>query len=253
MTSSYKGIPVQKAGERFGLSADDLEELFSMREEGTSGDEFMPLVQMKTTEKGRGGVMSFKAAKAPTALKTYGALEGQGNVVATGGSIGNIKIGQTATQTQEEKKVPTAPKALTAEDILANFSQYDVGEQGLFGGKDVDYLRGLNVADEEIRKVAAARANVQPLPAAVYERLGGVTPQEQASAGSLPGAQTYAKQFLAGAAGFDAGEAGIFGGQDVDAMRSKGYSDDQIRATARALQNAGQTLPAAVTRRLGYI
>ena len=90
--TAYKGIPLQKAGTRFGLTATDLEELFDMREEGSSGDEFMPLVQTKMTEKGRGGVLGYKAARTPTAFKTYGALEGQGNTVATGGSIGNIKI-----------------------------------------------------------------------------------------------------------------------------------------------------------------
>jgi hypothetical protein len=250
--TAYKGIPVQKAGERFGLTAEDLEELFSMREAGDSGDTFMPLVQTKTTEKGRGGVLGYKAAKAPTAFKTYGALEGSGDVVATGGSIGDIKIGQNVQQ-QNLPEQPAAPKKLTAQDVLADFGKYDVGEKGLFGGQDVDNLRTLGLSDEDIRQVAIGRSAEQPLPAAVYQRLGGVTAGEQAKAGSLVDPQTFAKQFISGVAGFDAGEAGIFGGQDVDAMRTQGYSDDQIRATARALQAQGKTLPPAVTRRLGSL
>jgi hypothetical protein len=257
-TTAYKGIPLQKAGERFGLTSADLEELFDMREEGASGDGFMPLVQTKMTEKGRGGVLGYKAARTPTAFKTYGALEGQGDTVATGGSVGDIKIGQTVTQPAQpvqpvQPVQPATPKKLTAQDVLADFGKYDVGEKGLFGGQDVDNLRTLGLSDEDIRQVATGRSAEQPLPAAVYQRLGGVTAGEQAKATRLVDPQTFAKQFISGVTGFDAGEAGIFGGQDVDAMRTQGYSDDQIRATARALQAQGKALPPAVTRRLGSL
>jgi hypothetical protein len=74
MTSSYQGIPVAKAGERFGLSQADLEELFQMREDGeSSGDEFeLPLTQVQFTEKGRGGALGYKAPRTPTVTKTLG-------------------------------------------------------------------------------------------------------------------------------------------------------------------------------------
>jgi hypothetical protein len=47
------------------------------------------------------------------------------------------------------------------------------------------------------------------------------------------------------------GQQGLFGGQDVDAMRNQGYTDEQIRATASAMRRQGQTLPPAVFNRLG--
>jgi hypothetical protein len=76
--SSYRGIPVSKAGERFGLSLTDLEELFDLQEAGeeAKGDFFsLPLKEAQFTEKGRGGVLGYKAARTPSILKTFGVTE----------------------------------------------------------------------------------------------------------------------------------------------------------------------------------
>lgn len=149
---------------------------------------------------------------------------------------------------------PEAPKAaepfsgMSAQDIFKNYSQYDQGQQGLFGGQDVDYLRAQGVGDETIREVARLSSETQQTPAAVYARLGGtLTSAQSTSAGPDP--QQYAKNYLSGTS--DVGAQGIFGGQDVDAMRAKGYTDEQIRATAKAIRGSGQELPPAVFRRLG--
>jgi hypothetical protein len=174
--------------------------------------------------------------------------------------LGDVNITNTNTNTNtntlpevEEPKEIDPGKAF-ADQYLQNFSKYDQGEQGLFGGKDVDFLRGKGVADEDIRRIADERSTVQQLPAAVYQRLGGVTPAEQSTSGGgsgKVGAQAYAQNYTSGKSGFDAGAAGIFGGQDVDAMRQKGYSDNEIRATVNAVRNTGQSIPDAVFRRLG--
>ncbi len=153
--------------------------------------------------------------------------------------------------TPVEQKPETTPKSLaemSAQDIFKSFSQYDQGQQGLFGGQDVDYLRGQGVGDETIREVARLSSETQQTPAAVYERLGGTLTSASATA-SGPSPQQYASNYLAGIN--DVGEKGIFGGQDVDAMRSKGYTDEQIRSTAMAIRRSGQNIPPAVFRRLG--
>jgi len=66
---------------------------------------------------------------------------------------------------------------------------------------------------------------------------------------SGPDPQQYAKNYLSCSA--DVGEKGIFGGQDIDAVRSQGYTDEQICATAEAVRGSGQNIPAAIFRRLG--
>ena len=90
----------------------------------------------------------------------------------------------------------------------------------------------------------------QQTPAAVYARLGGtLTSPEPAAPTAQTNPQEYATNFYGSSR--DVGQQGLFGGQDVDAMRNKGYSDEQIRATANAMRRQGQELPPAVFRRLG--
>lgn len=112
MTSSYQGIPVAKAGERFGLSQEDLEELFQMREGGEEqmGDEFnLPLTQVQFTEKGRGGTLGYKAAQTPTVTKTLGGAE---RAVTNISNIFSPTLSQTmASEENKPEAPPEAPKA----------------------------------------------------------------------------------------------------------------------------------------------
>jgi hypothetical protein len=228
MTDSYKGRgKLRPAGMLFGL---DLSEFFEDDEGKSSGgmQGFQPITKTTTFNKGR----------TPTTL-TYKAPSQAANITEV--------IGSAMAAPVETPEAPE-PEFNLVDDYLKNFSKYDVGEQGLFGGKDVDYLRGQGVSDEDIRGIAQQRSSVQPLPAAVYQRLGGVTAAEQSTPDS-PGAQTAAQNYLSGSV--DVGEKGIFGGQDVRALLGQGMSKNEVIATAKAIRNAGQTLPNAVFRELG--
>lgn len=230
MTDSYKGrVKPRFGGVLFGL---DLNELFKDNEGSSGGLEgFQPITKTTTFNKGR----------SPSTL-TYKAPSQAANITEV---IGSAMAAPVETPTTPEAP---EPEFNLVDDYLKNFSKYDVGEQGLFGGKDVDYLRGQGVSDEDIRGIAQERSTVQALPAAVYQRLGGVTEAELSTPDS-PGAQTAAQNYLSGSV--DVGEKGIFGGQDVRALLGQGMSKNEVIATAKAIRNAGQTLPKAVFRELG--
>lgn len=230
-----------KAGILFGI---DLRDLFKDDESSTTGLEgFVPMTKTTSSLKGR----------TPTTL-TYKQPSQPARTVEEFASPMEAAT-QTQTQTTETKPVetPAAPKTLaemSAQDIFKNYSQYDQGEQGLFGGQDVDYLRQQGVGDETIREVARLSSATQQTPAAVYARLGGtLTSPEPAAPTAQVNPQEYATNFYGSSR--DVGQQGLFGGQDVDAMRNQGYTDEQIRATASAMRRQGQELPPAVFRRLG--
>lgn len=238
---------IRKAGSALRLNRSDLIKLFEDAENGTDTSKFfdIPLQNVETTgtsdvtgsflSKGRGNVLGYREGGRPT--------------VGYQGPAEDIRELINAPET--EIPTPKAPKSLSemsAQEIFGNYSKYDVGEQGLFGGQDVDYLRGQGVGDETIREIARMSSATQQTPAAVYQRLGGTLTSPQSTA-SGPDPQQYAKNYLSGQT--DVGAQGIFGGQDVDAMRSQGYTDEQIRATAKAIRGTGQNIPDAVFRRLG--
>jgi hypothetical protein len=232
---TFKGKPGSRlAGSAFGLN---LADLFKDDNEGTSvnftGFE-APIQQTKISYKGQSPrTMTYKAAMQPAREVT---------------EIGRVPASVSVNKGAGSSLTPEPIAPSLADDYLRNFSKYDQGQQGLFGGQDVDYLRAQGVSDDKIRSIAEQRSNVQELPAAVYQRLGGVTAAEM-STPSSPAPQTAAQNYLSGSV--DVGAKGIFGGQDVRALLSQGASQDEVRATARAIRNSGQTLPNAVYRELG--
>jgi hypothetical protein len=242
---TFQGKPGSKgfgrlAGSAFGLN---LADLFKDDNEETSvnfNGFVAPTKQTKTFYKGQSPrTMTYKAAAQPTR-----------EVTETTGSESNFSLSGTNKKAGAEAAapIPEPTKPSLKDDYLANFSKYDQGAQNYFGGQDVDYLRSQGMSDSDIRDIAEQRSTVQELPAAVYQRLGGVTAAEM-STPSSPAPQTAAKNYLSGAV--DVGAQGVFGGQDVRALLSQGASQDEVRATARAIRAAGQTLPNAVYRELG--
>lgn len=226
MTASrYKGTPVEMAGERFGLSLADLEELFDLRESSApeaTGDQFqgLPLTQVKTTEKGRGGALSFKAPKLPTAVKTYGALEGRGDVIATGGSVGDINIGPL-----QEPAKPVAPK-----DTRPGISVAFGASPEYFGHED--YFRNLEAgySPAELREYVSANKNLlrgENVPGAggLYDQLmrGGV-PTMGFSGDAIRQQQQMAK--ISTGAGQS---ADYFGHADLEAARQQGVSNADVK------------------------
>jgi hypothetical protein len=232
-----------KAGVLFGI---DLRDLFKDDESSTTGLEgFVPMTKTTSSLKGR----------TPTTL-TYKQPSEPARTVeefASPMQAATSQVQTPAIETPKPIQTPTKPKTLaemSAEDIFSGFSKYDQGEQGLFGGQDVDYLRQQGVGDETIREVARLSSATQQTPAAVYARLGGtLTSPEPAAPTAQVNPQAYATNFYGSSR--DVGQQGLFGGQDVDAMRNQGYTDEQIRATASAMRRQGQELPPAVFRRLG--
>lgn len=220
MTSSrYKDTPVAKAGERFGLTLKDLEELFDLRAgsaEDIVGDQFqgLPLTQVQTTEKGRGGVLSFKAPRTPTATKTYGGLEGRGNVVATGGSIGDINIGSMQPPKDTRPGISSSfgqsPEFFGHEDYFRNLEAgYSPTEIREFVGKNVGLLRGENI----------------PGKGGLFDQLmKGSVPTTGFSGDALRQQQQMSKISSA------YGESPDFFGQaDLDAARQKGVADTDVK------------------------
>lgn len=229
----------RKAGILFGI---DLRDLFKEDEDQSQGLEgFIPLTKTTTELKGR----------SPSTL-TFNQPSQPSRIVEEYSSPMQVAAQSQTPAAEAPKPIVTPPKPKTlaemsAQDIFGNYSQYDQGEQGLFGGQDVDYLRQQGVGDEVIREVARLSSAKQQTPAAVYERLGGTLTSPTSS--TPMSAQAYATDFYGSSR--DVGQQNFFGGQDVDAMRSKGYSDEEIRATANAMRKQGQTLPPAVFNRLG--
>ena len=135
------------------------------------------------------------------------------------------------------------------ESIGTDGTNYGVG----FGGGDLRRARAAGYSDESIKDFLVNKYKDFPIADPIKAELGISAPASSGGGGGggQVSAQTYAQNYSSGQSGFDAGAAGIFGGQDVDAMRSKGYSDDQIRETVKAVRGSGQDIPAAVFRRLG--
>lgn len=245
MAAPFFVLPVM-AGSRFGLSSKELAAKYGLDDDTSEGiiREFgatEPARMRTATYKGRGNILGYKTGGRPTVEET---------------AFGDTPLSHELPKAPEAPETPNAstpitPKPLSelsAQEIFSDYSKYDVGEQGLFGGQDVDYLRSQGVGDPTIREVARLSSATQQTPAAVYNRLGGTLASPQSTA-SGPDPQQYAKDYLSGSR--DVGAQGIFGGQDVDAMRTQGYTDEQIRATASAIRRQGQSLPDAVFRRLG--
>ena len=240
-TAQTKTRGPRKAGVLFGI---DLRSLFEDDEQTAGGLEgFMPMTKTTSQLKGR----------TPTTLTYKQPSQPARTVEEFAAPTQAASIGTPTTETPKPIETPAAPRSLaemSAQDIFSSYSKYDQGEQGLFGGQDVDYLRGQGVGDDTIREVARMSSATQQTPAAVYARLGGtLTSPEPAAPTAQTNPQEYATNFYGSSR--DVGQQGLFGGQDVDAMRNKGYSDEQIRATASAMRRQGQELPPAVFRRLG--
>lgn len=213
MTSSYKGIPLQKAGERFGLKLSDLEELFDMRETA-EGDQFgLPLSRVQVTEKGRGGSLGYKAPRTPTAVKTYGDLGG-GATVATGGSFGNITVGGPT---------PTKPEPKQYFGTVGGVGIEDIGGKG-FGLKDYYAALGAGYEPESIKRyVDENRNKLFNIGEGAQKALG-----IEGYVSTTPGVFDYAKY---------GGEG--FGMQDIQALRAKSVAEETIQQLASQAPRVG--------------
>lgn len=228
--SNLYGVDLTKAGERFGLSAADLEELFSMadtpKEHG--GDDFdasasrtfegLPQTKVQWTEKGRGGAMGFRGPDRPTLTRTFGSE-------AVGAQTLSSRPGDDGPQVPEPAQTP---------QTLRSF----IGPQGDPTGGAIG-LSGIQ------RAMAAGMTPSQIQQQARTEGLAF-----GAQAGSALGLGDLRSSI--GALGDPTG--GALGLSAVERARQSGLSDTAIRQLAQqqnltfgtaAAQSLGMPAPAA--------
>jgi hypothetical protein len=217
--SLYNGIDIAKAGERFGLSREDLESLFEDAETQDSSTDFtsaadltLPMTQRTVTEtqKGRGGTLSYKAPRTGTRAITevYGGFAGP--------SIQNI-FSPTVTQTMTQGRGEGPEKELQekAQRTLESF----IG----LGGPKADRMIGLQGVQAAYRS-GLTEAEIKQK--AAEEGLGF-----NVKAATALGVQA-APQALAQYAGAAQPQANTLGLQALDKARQAGFSDTQIQGLA---------------------
>jgi hypothetical protein len=226
MTSSYKGIPVSKAGERFGLSLEDLDELFQMREAGEApgfGDDFgLPLTQAQFTEKGRGGVLGYKAPRTPTITKTLGSAERNAvnisNIFSPTSNISSPTGSAGAPAPKEEIKEPLKKEPLKPEfSPVRSFISPE-------GGDPTKNILGLS----GVQRALQSGMTQQDLMAQAEKEGVGFGPDAAKMLGVSP-----AKQFLSQYIG-SGGTSGTLGLSAVQQARQAGLSDPEIKTFATA-------------------
>jgi hypothetical protein len=226
MTSSYKGIPVSKAGERFGLSLEDLDELFQMREAGEApgfGDDFgLPLTQAQFTEKGRGGVLGYKAPRTPTITKTLGSAERNAvnisNIFSPTSNISSPTGSAGAPAPKEEIKEPLKKEPLKPEfSPVRSFISPE-------GGDPTKNILGLS----GVQRALQSGMTQQDLMAQAEKEGVGFGPDAAKMLGVSP-----AKQFLSQYIG-SGGTSGTLGLSAVQQARQAGLSDPEIKTFAAA-------------------
>ena len=221
MTSGYKGIPVSKAGERFGLSLEDLEELFQMQEAGEApgfGDDFgLPLTQAQFTEKGRGGVLGYKAPRTPTITKTLGSAERNAvnisNIFSPTSNISSPTGSAGAPAPKEEIKEPLKPEFSPVRSFISPE-----------GGDPTKNILGLS----GVQRALQSGMTQQDLMAQAEKEGVGFGPDAAKMLGVSP-----AKQFLSQYIG-SGGTSGTLGLSAVQQARQAGLSDPEIKTFAAA-------------------
>jgi hypothetical protein len=221
--SLYNGIDIAKAGERFGLSREDLESLFEDAETQDSSTDFtsaadltLPMTQRTVTEtqKGRGGTLSYKAPRTGTRAITevYGGFAGP--------SIQNI-FSPTVTQIKQKAaeeglgfnvKAATALGVQAAPQALAQYAGAAQPQANTLGLQALDKARQAGFSDTQIQGLASRQVlSFNPLA-------------QQSLAGTAPN--------LRGFVGEGQTQANTMGLQAVEKARQSGLSDQQIRALA---------------------
>lgn len=247
MTASRYKLPsafANLAGQKFGIN---LLDLFKDDEEGSSETSgFLPQFSTKVIEKGRGGVLGYKAPRTPTRESTFELapqLPGQGSSSVT---IGDISASATQKEPEKEKE-PVLPQRESLGSIASKW-----GQTALFGGQD--YFKALEAGykPEEIRSYLEQNpsmlheTNRPGQTGGLYEQIarGNVsqpseyfTPQQfldrqiKSQQSSTPAPQQEQKpapsfSIAAGTAYADSDK--WLGGADVEAAKAQGASNQDI-------------------------
>lgn len=247
MTASRYKLPAsfaKLAGQKFGIN---LLDLFKDDEEGSSETSgFLPQFSTKVVEKGRGGVLGYKAPRTPTRESTFQLapeLPGQGSSSVT---IGDISA-STSQSEKEKEKEPVLPQRESLGSIASKW-----GQTALFGGQD--YFKALEAGykPEEIRSYLEQNpsmlheTNRPGQTSGLYEQIarGNVsqpseyfTPQQyldrqiqqQQSQSNQSNQQSEApRQFSISAGSAFADSDQWLGGADVEAAKAQGATNQEI-------------------------
>lgn len=184
MTAARYKVPASflgLAGSRLGL---DLLSLFKEDEQGKQGFEgFAPGFQTSSIEKGRGGVLGYKAPRMATRETTFQLMpetSGLGvNVTATGGAS---TVNVPATTTTQTPVIPE-PKKDTRPGIASTYGASPV----YFGHQD--YFRNLELGytPEEIKKYIQANPQLMNPASTNVQGKGGLYDQIMSGKVEFPG------------------------------------------------------------------
>lgn len=267
MTAARYKLPANflgLAGSRLGL---DLLDLFKEEEEGAQPglQGFAPMFQTRAMEKGRGGVLGYKAPRMASRESTFQLMpetSGLGvNVSATGGSSTvNVPAAQTPAATQPTTPVTPTKKAYDF------FSRPNLGGPG-FGAKDIEAARAegyttqeikdyliknqqffgpgrINLAEDLQKELGLPYSYVNPqvqadVLAGKYGTPAGLTPVAQPAAPAPKFENPLQTQEFVHAPQTPKAKTGIsteygisgqyFGGEDLEAAREQGYTDREIK------------------------
>lgn len=246
MTAARYKLPAsfaQLAGQKFGLN---LLDLFGDEDEASSSETggFLPQFSTKVVEKGRGGVLSYKAPRTPTRESTFQlvpALPGQGGASV---NIGDISSSSTSTTPKETEKVPEKPSVQISSEFgqdPAYFGHEDYWrniERGAtpkqiqeFLDKNINLLREGNVPGGGGLYDQLKSGNVPTLGSsgsAVYQAQQPKQPEPQPSyqTVSTPSAPSISTQYGA--------SAEYLGHKDIEAAKAGGMSNEQIAQVIKA-------------------
>lgn len=257
MTASRYKLPASfanLAGQKFGIN---LLDLFKDDEEGSSETSgFLPQFSTTVVEKGRGGVLGYKAPRTPTRESTFELapqLPGQGG---TSVNIGDVSASASTSQKEtEEEKEPELPKRESLGSIASKW-----GQTALFGGQD--YFKALEAGykPEEIRSYLEQNpsmlheTNRPGQTSGLYEQIsrGNVTqpseyftPQQyldrqieqqraQSNQSSQQNYQTVSTPSAPSISTQYGASAEYLGHKDIEAAKAGGMSDQQIAQVIKA-------------------
>lgn len=263
MTATRYKVPASflgLAGSRLGLN---LLDLFKEEEGGQPGLQGLaPAFQTRAMEKGRGGVLGYKAPRMASRESTFQLMpetSGLGvNVSATGGS-------STVNVPAAQAPATTTP-AVPAKKTYDFFSRPNLGGPG-FGARDIEAARSegfsteeiknyllqnqqffgpgrINLAEDLQKELGLPYSMVNPqvqadVVAGKYGTPAGLTPVAQPAAPAPKFADPFQTQEFVNAPQQPAAKTGIstkygidptyFGGEDLEAAREQGYSDAEIK------------------------
>lgn len=245
MTAARYKLPAsfaKLAGQKFGIN---LLDLFGDEDESGSSETsgFLPQFSTRVLEKGRGGVLGYKAPRTPTRESTFElapALPGQGG---TGVSIGDTSTSSstTAKEIEKEPEKPSVqissefgqdPTYFGHEDYWRNIERGATPTQiKEFLDKNINLLREGNVPGggglyDQLKSGKVPTPGSSGSAAYQAQQPKQPEPQPTYQTASTPSAPSISTQYGA--------SAEYLGHKDIEAAKAGGMSNEQIAQVIKA-------------------